>query len=92
MDRDYENVRNFVLRERRTGAAYLHQHLLLGKNKIERILVQLEKDGVVSKVGPGGARDVLMDMPIPQSQNDADQNVDAHDGHARRNTYKASAA
>jgi len=56
MSRDYEDVRDLILRERRTGVAYLHQHLLIGKNKIERILERLEKEGVISKKGAGGTR------------------------------------
>jgi len=80
MDKDYENVRSFVLRERRTGVAYLHQHLLLGKNKIERILSKLEKDGVVSKIGKGGTREVLLDAPPIPKHYSIENNHDLENG------------
>jgi len=60
---DYQTVRDFVVREQRTGVAYLHQQLLLSKNKIGRILSLLEKEGVVSPVGSGGVREVLVERP-----------------------------
>jgi len=60
LDKDYHLVRDFIMRERRTGVAYLHQHLLLSKNKIERILSRLEKEKIVSRVGPGGVRAILV--------------------------------
>jgi len=78
MDRDYEKVREFVLCERRTGVAYLHQHLLLGKNKIERILGALEKDGVVSRMKPGGGREVLMPPPEPRLMEEMVDDVGAN--------------
>jgi len=78
MDRDYEKVREFVLCERRTGVAYLHQHLLLGKNKIERILSTLERDGVVSRIKPGGGREVLMPPPEPRLVEAVVDDVNVH--------------
>jgi len=76
MDRDYQDVRHCILHERRTGVAYLHQRLLLGKNKIERILEQLERDGVVSRMGSGGAREILMAAPAPVIPDSAPQEDD----------------
>lgn len=62
---DYLKAVHLVLTERRAGAAFLKQKLLLSDSKVARLLKDMEKNGVVSKVLPGGARNVLLDPPPP---------------------------
>lgn len=64
MDKDYQLAVNLVLTERRAGAAFLKQRLLLSDSKVNRIFKQMEKDGVVSKLGAGGVRQVLLPPPV----------------------------
>jgi len=63
MDKDYEKAVLLVLTERRAGPAFLKQKLLLSDSKVSRMLKQMEKEGVISKVGAGGARHVLKPAP-----------------------------
>ena len=65
MNQDYQHAVNLVLTERRAGPAYLKQKMLLSDSKVSRIIKQLEKDGVISKAGAGGARTVLKEAPKP---------------------------
>lgn len=63
-DKDYLKAVELVATERRAGTAFLRQKLLLSDSKIQRLLKQMEKNGVVSAMGPGGARQVLVPPPV----------------------------
>ena len=69
---EYSKAVHLVLTERRAGAAFLKQRLLLSDSKVARLLKDMEKNGVVSKVLPGGARNVLLDPPPPPESEDAE--------------------
>ena len=72
-DQDYLNAVKLVATERRAGNAFLRQRLLLSESKVQRLLRQMEKNGVISPVGPGGVRQVLAPVPVKapaEPQND----------------------
>lgn len=65
MSRDYEDAVRFVAENQKASTSFLKQHLRLSDSKVGRFLRQMEKDGVISKVGPSGARTVLVERPAP---------------------------
>ena len=72
---DYIKAVNLVLTERRAGAAFLKQKLLLSDSKVARLLKEMQENGVVSKVLLGGARNVLLDPPPPPPPPEVDLDV-----------------
>jgi DNA segregation ATPase FtsK/SpoIIIE-like protein len=59
----YHEAVAFVVRERRAGASVLKQQFRLSDSKVQRYLKQMEKDGILSSPGIGGAREVLRQEP-----------------------------
>jgi len=60
MPSDLERARALIVEHRRTSVAFLKQQLMLSENKIQRLLRELEREGVISAVGPGGVRTILV--------------------------------
>ncbi|MBO6047270.1 MAG: DUF87 domain-containing protein [Erysipelotrichaceae bacterium] len=46
-DEEYENCREFVIREQKASTSLLQRHFRIGYNKAARIIEQLEADGVI---------------------------------------------
>ena len=65
---DYDQAVQFVAEHQKAGASFLKQHLRLSDSKVTRFLRQMEKDGVISKMGSSGSRQVLVERPAPVVQ------------------------
>ncbi|MGX9695282.1 DNA translocase FtsK [Achromobacter anxifer] len=59
----YHDAVAFVVQERRAGASVLKQQFRLSDSKVQRYLKQMERDGVLSPPGVGGAREILRPAP-----------------------------
>jgi Ftsk gamma domain len=58
-----EDARVLVLKERRASISLVQRHLRIGYNRAARLLESLEALGVVSAMGPNGARSILGSAP-----------------------------
>jgi len=68
---DYDLAVHLVATERRAGTSFLKQQLRLSESKVARLIKQMEINGVISKPGKGGAREVLIEpfvQPQPQPE------------------------
>lgn len=56
---DLQKARDLIMRERRTGTAFVRQSLFISDSKAKRILEALQAQGILSKPDASGARQIL---------------------------------
>ena len=55
----YDQAVAIVLKNRRASISLVQRHLRIGYNRAARLLEDMEKAGLVSKMGNGGNREIL---------------------------------